>query len=253
MFVQVLLSFCCPFNYRRTNELLHSVIFNRLNFERAGAVLCQVFQTLDHHTNTTLSTITSHTAGNMTASNIKTLSTTASPAAVSRTEKLFLPSKYGENMIKTWSTWGLKDPRIISEYMRLFAKERVIVSVNSRPLTSWVDAWLVQCGLRPGTVVRKPGQGVPVVLCPELLVHIDAAPIDVLRALIIVHRVLHDCTQQSNRAVEFGLNSTSILEMVKSAYAYEQMNFANIASMLHELDWATDKFMFGNINHRVEW
>jgi len=113
-------------------------------------------------------------------------------------EKLLMPARRGESLIKTWGSLSSRDGRSIRRFAAFFKSnnERVAVVLHARLLRSWVDGFLVHSGLRQGAEVRLV-DGCPVVLCQEILIHKDASPMDIFRAFVIVNRVSHIFSLQS--------------------------------------------------------
>jgi hypothetical protein len=50
-----------------------------------------------------------------------------------------------------------------------------------------------------------------------------------------------------------GLGKDALFDMVRAAYAYEKEHLSSISDHLQAAGWIVDRFMFGNIKHRVEW
>lgn len=119
-----------------------------------------------------------------------------SPSYVAKHEQLLLPSLYGEKMIKTWSTLSQNDANSLQQYVQYAVdeKEQVVVVLSARLVFSWVDAYLVKIGARKGNL--RMVDGYPVVLMTEILVHNNATPMDLFRALVQVNRIMYDMNRE---------------------------------------------------------
>ncbi|KAJ1428513.1 vitamin B6 photo-protection and homoeostasis-domain-containing protein [Ochromonadaceae sp. CCMP2298] len=209
-----------------------------------------------------------------------------SPGPVAKIEQLLLPARHGGGMIKSWSTIGTNDAQVIRQSLDLFGgrSERFAVIAVARPVSSWLDAFSVKRGLSCGAEVRRV-KGIPVVLEPEVLLHKNATSKDIFRAMIVVNRLSYnfgmlsepisvanaaaplqrlplssDTLEQSSMSTTeqqmldgIGLGKDALFDMVTAAYSYETENLASITDHLQAAGWITDRFMFGNIKHRVEW
>ena len=125
------------------------------------------------------------------------------PAEVAAREPIFFPSRFAEDMFKSWS--GLQvDADVLQGSMEVFrrssisadsyndddgrivsAKDRFIVTLDARIARSWADARRVELLFNPCASLRSV-QGIPVVLSPQVLLHKDASPLDVFRAIVVV-------------------------------------------------------------------
>lgn len=163
-------------------------------------------------TSATSTTATTTTTSTMTASATADAATATStagvdpvlqqmnPAYVARHEQLLLPSLHGEGMIQTWSTLAEPDAGALQQYVQYAVrhKENVVVVPSARLLQSRLDAYLVNIGVRRGSL-RLVG-GVPVVMTTDLLVHTAASPLDIFRALVQVNHM----TCELNRGASSG-------------------------------------------------
>lgn len=170
-------------------------------------MLRQVFQMQTHINATTTTTSSNKNEGNSSLGKSwvgallvggKESTTTPSgisltPPEIARREKLLMPARRGESLIKTWSSLRSRDGRTIRRFASFFKSrnERVAVVLHARLQRSWMDGFLVHSGLlRQGAEVRLV-DGCPVVLCQEILIHKDASPLDIFAAFVMVNRVSH--------------------------------------------------------------
>ena len=123
------------------------------------------------------------------------------PAEVAAREPIFFPSRFAEDMFKSWS--GLQvDADVLQGSMEVFrpststnnhnddgrmvsTQDRFIVTLDVRIAKSWADARRVELLFNPCASLRSV-QGIPVVLSPQVLLHKDASSLDVFRAIVVV-------------------------------------------------------------------
>jgi hypothetical protein len=184
-----------PLKYAVANGLLRpvrSVVFRSLNFERAHLVLQRLFGYWDD---------AAGPGRNITAAELGSLS----PAAVAREERLLLPAPLGESLLRTSATLSGDDPVAVRAALQQFEGERTAVVVQARLVSSALDAALVANGVRPGRLFlagnstfasEVPGDRVPVVLSPQILLHRDASAADVFRAAVIANHLVHVLSSQ---------------------------------------------------------
>eukprot|EP00597_Dinobryon_sp_UTEXLB2267_P003547 CAMPEP_0170073750 /NCGR_PEP_ID=MMETSP0019_2-20121128/11139_1 /TAXON_ID=98059 /ORGANISM="Dinobryon sp., Strain UTEXLB2267" /LENGTH=522 /DNA_ID=CAMNT_0010283535 /DNA_START=351 /DNA_END=1919 /DNA_ORIENTATION=+ len=184
-----------------------SVVFSSLNFERAGIVLHKLFRGTDPAQGPQDAALAD-----------PRLLAELSPLQVAQSERLFLPTRQGEGLVRTWGSLQLEQAQQLQPVLALFdqfrppgdPRSRILVVVRARLLRSWWTAFAIKSRLNPQEVVRIK-QGVPVVLTPQVLLHKDASQEDLFRALLIVHRLLHDLYAASDRVTAADQASAALL------------------------------------------
>lgn len=278
-FTLIILDLFCIFNEIR------SVVFNALNFERAGIVLHNLFKTFDNdkdiiniftkvggseikNENNDEEEIRPAVAEKVTPTKHIALT----PQEVAAVEQIFMPTKYGEDMFKVWSALKCSS-KVLKSSIDLFGKdEKIIITLHAKVVTSWLEANNAQCGLDSISSLRLVN-GVPILLTPEALLHVNASSFDVFRAIIIVYRILMDY-ENSTEAItptdawkiiktykkgkepqldDNGLSSDNLTQMITSGYDFEKKNLRNIINLLRTAGWDMGKFLSGTIKKRVEW
>jgi hypothetical protein len=69
------------------------------------------------------------------------------PQEVAAVEHIFVPTKFGEDMFKVWSTVKCS-PNVLKSSIDLFGKdEKIIITLHAKVVTSWLEAYNAQCGL----------------------------------------------------------------------------------------------------------
>ena len=229
------------------------------------------------------------------------------PAEVAAREPIFFPSRFAEDMFKSWS--GLQvDADVLQGSMEVFRRptsadnhnddgrmvstqDRFIVTLDVRVARSWADARRVELLFNPCASLRSV-KGVPVVLSPQVLLHKDASPLDVFRAIVVVQWLIAQFEARSEPinasavgakllqlAVEkrrngtssgegvdvdlaayskqilpqLGLGSADLISLLRDANKYEHDNLPAILSLLQTAGWDTNKYTFGNMRTRVDW
>ena len=280
-FSLILVDLFCIFNEIR------SVVFNALNFERAGIVLYSLLKTFDNN-NDAIKSFSSKISSNdirndesiieeeirpaVAEKDSPTKHIALTPQEVAAAEQIFMPTKFGEDMFKLWSTVKCS-PDVLKASIDLFGKdEKIMITLHAKVVTSWLDAYNSQIGLNSIASLRLVN-GVPILLTPEALLHVNASSFDVFRAIIIVHRILMDfenSTEQISASDawniikkykkgkephlnEIGLASENLNQMIASGYNFEKKNLRNIINLLRTAGWDVGKFLCGTIKKRVEW
>ena len=276
---------------------IKSVVFRVLNWERSGIVLHSLFPWLDVNSS-------SNTSGAKQIENYKTvddiksysrkeLLKAISPTAVAEKEKLFYPTRQGENMMKTFSKlmWnGNVAGTDSSEHMTTLTKhieklgsgQKFIIILRSRIMRSYLEGVIIKCRLKPINNLRMV-KGYPVILSPQILLHVDAKPIDVFQALIAVHRIIYEFCLMSesvtawkagqalkNYRNQFKLSSSKdekdvevleklhldsenlLLQSIKAS-EYAKANNSLIYDLLVDAEWDMSRFTFGTLSKRVKW
>ena len=278
-FTLIILDLFCIFNEIR------SVVFNALNFERAGIVLSNLLKTFDNNIDIIKSFTKVPSSDNkndrqsgeeirpaVAEKDTPSKHIALTPQEVAAVEHIFVPTKFGEDMFKVWSTVKCS-PKVLKSSIDLFGKdEKIIITLHAKVVTSWLEAYYAQCGLNSISSLRLIN-GVPVLLTPEALLHVNASSFDVFRAIIIVHRILMDFenstktitstdawkiikTYKKGKEPELdniGLSSDILIEMIGNGYNFEKKNLRNIINLLRTAGWDMGKFLSGTIKKRVEW
>jgi hypothetical protein len=287
-FSLIVIDLFCIFNEIR------SVVFNALNFGRAGIVLSNLLKTFDNNSDimnsiSAISTISPNdnnrdSNGFGSLNDIRpavaekptpTKHVALTPQQVASVEQIFMPTKFGEDMFKVWSTVQCS-PEVLKSSIELFGKdEKIIITLHAKIVTSWLEAFKAQSGLNSISSLRLVN-GVPVLLTPEALLHVNATSFDIFRAILIVYRILMDfekatvevnAKEVSNILKKYkkekgsvlpnieniGLASDKLTQMISSAYFYEKNNLRNIINFLRTAGWDMGKFLSGTIKKRVEW
>jgi hypothetical protein len=122
-----------------------------------------------------------------------------------------MPARFAEEMFVSWSKLRVT-PEVLKGSMEIFRgvgsdsgssssssssssgsssdeSRAFIVTLDVRVAKSWLDAQSILVALNPCAVVRSI-HGVPVIFTPQVLLHKRATPLDVLRVVVVVQRIL---------------------------------------------------------------
>jgi hypothetical protein len=251
------------------NEI-QSVIFNALNYERAHIVLEDVYQQAKR---------------GVQPQDIQALG----PAEVGRVEKILLPAHIRENIFSSWSGLCVMNSllkRCLKEQQTERQEDRshFVVTLHAKVATRGESLHavvgvgsklpLVVRGVQvPGEKGGAEGRKVPIVLIPQVLLHRSATKEDMLRALIVVHRLLGDFKRESESwslrdTFSTGehtdidaealysaqrLDEDGLASRLSEATAFERGAFVHIKRALQAAGWEADKYMFGSVKSRVEF
>jgi hypothetical protein len=253
------------------NEI-RSVVFTSLNFERAGIVLKHVMAA-----GGSSSSSSSSSTGVLAAAAL-------TPVEVASREPILQRARYAEEMFKSWS--GLRvDADVLRGSLALCQSEgadgaapRFVVTAGVRVARSWAEVRRVELAWEPCATLRAV-RDVPVVLSPQVLLRRDATSADVFRALVVVQRLVQlfearsapvgassvplpwvalgrrkaDNEGQRAALAALGLDSATVLGLLREAKEYEDTNLPAVLKLLQAAGWDSDKFTFGNLSPRVEW
>lgn len=244
------------------NEI-KSVVFYSLNYERVGIVVRHLLSNYEKLVNSNDNTPSSQ-------SSVGTASTTESvafatkqnpstialtPSEVSAIEKIFLPSKFGEEIFCLFSQHPLT-PSVIFKYINQLtyrdSDDKLIITLYASSNSSYIDRVLADTGIDATSLVCH-NNGSPLLFKPSILLHKDATPFDVFRALVIVHKVLVDVEKLASSNNNISFNEETLINIVNNGYKFEKENLRIIVNSLRTSGWDMSKFMFGNIRRRVEW
>lgn len=89
---------------------------------------------------------------------------------------------------------------VLRRCLELFQEDKLFVTLNVRIAASWMDAKTSTLGWGDGGTVGclRSVEGVPVIVSPQVLLREDATAHDIFRALIIVHKLLHELGLRSS-------------------------------------------------------
>lgn len=191
------------------NEI-RSLVFNHLNFDRAGIVLKRYFT----YNQASTSTITtggsddrmnntggSNNKGTMGTSSVTTnqIHKVLTPSATAMKEHIFIPTRQGEALFQLWSTVKIK-AKELSTFLAVNEPSpecRFIFYAHARLVKSRFDILSHKVGLDSVSVLRS-FNGIPVLVTPQVLLRKDATAFDVFRAIVVTHRFLHYIEQKSH-------------------------------------------------------
>ena len=244
------------------NEI-QSVIFNALNYERAQIVLEDMCKQARRGVQ----------PQDMVA---------LGPAEVGKAERILLPAHIRENIFSSWS--GLC---VMNSLLKRCLKEQqgegqddpspFVVTVHAKVATLQESLCAIAgIGSNLPLVVRGVQVGenkVPVVLIPQVLLQRSATKEDMLRALVVVHRMLGDFHRESEslslrEALSAGdikdvdpeallkaqrLDEDGLASRLSEATAFERGTFTHIQRALLAAGWDTEKYMFSSVKSRVEF
>lgn len=257
------------------NEI-QSVVFNALNYERTQIVLRDM-----------ASKIQGVVGG---ALRLQALG----PQEVGKNEKILLPAVIRENVFSSWS--GLRvSNKLLKDSLALFAETdkecKFVVTLHAKVATvgETIAAKLGVGSNLPmwvrGMDIEGRSSRAPVVLVPQVLLHVGASREDMLRAFVVIHSILHDFDQRSSRftfkevawqavrplkeAISRGqrekalvnaeaiaqlkLGDEGLMQMLDKGRRVERGHFDEIKRSLQSAGWDTEKFMYSSVKSRVEF
>ncbi len=246
------------------NEI-KSVVFYSLNYERVGIVIRHLLSNYEKLANYNDSLSTEQRVGSIAnpgsvafATKQNPTSIALTPSQVSEIEKIFLPSKFGEEIFCLFSKHPLT-PSVIFKYINQLthreSDDKLIITLHASSNSSHIDRILANTGIDATSLVCRIN-GSPIMFKPSILLHKDASPFDVFRGLIIVHKILFEVEKlavSSDEARSIDLDDETLINIVNNGYKFEKENLRLIVNNLRVSGWDMSKFMFGNIRRRVEW
>lgn len=227
------------------NEI-KSVVFLSLNFETTGIVLKELF-----NKGIKGPFINAVKSG---SNHDKKDGVVISPNYVAAKEQIFLPTVYGERLFKVWSSQTLS-PASLQKFVAIFKPEdKILVTMEAELISSPLKI-LYRKSFLSGCSYFTTHTNAIICLKPCVLLHTSANHFDVFRALVILHKAVHDfgISQSSNRGGDAVITDDDLVELVSRAKDYEKENLKNIINALRSAGWDMSKFMYGSINSRVEW
>lgn len=267
------------------NEI-QSVVFNALNYERTQIVLRDLLDKIEG---------ASKAGGGALSALV--------PEKVGRDEKILLPATIRENVFSSWSGLCVSN-RLLKESLEMFGEAgkkdgtecKFVVTLHAKVATvgETVAAKLGVGSNLPmwvrGIEIEGRSSHVPVVLIPQVLLHVGASREDMLRAFVVIHSVLRDFDRSSQsfsfkevswqvirplknallsllskgtpleKAVanvevlsQLRLDDEGLLSMLDKGRRVETRNFEEIKLSLQNAGWDTDKFMYSSVKSRVEF
>lgn len=234
------------------NEI-KSVVFYQLNFERVELALNQIFDEKN------IQKINSPTASSL----------SISPIEISKREKLFLLTRFGDRLFCDRKSSFINSNKNISNSLGNNSSEFVfsacdeisprkgfIVSLHVQPIVDFVSEVKIQCELfRTGKVVSVGKDGM-VLVTPQIILHKHATDADIFRALIVVHRCFHELSKIHEAGSSTSMTNNDrhfVADAIEKAFDYEKKNYENISKTLVNAGWDMSKFMFGRITAREVW
>ena len=201
---------------------IRSVIFNSLNFERTGLVLQSIFDRISTAPATAKADSSSDKAA-----------TIITPSEVAEREELLMPYSVSERIFTTWSGVSSRvSPRHLQASFELFYPNQRFCIVLYR---------------------SRGGQ-----LVPQVLLRKEATGADIFRALVVVHKALHD-DEKTSVAVPASATATDeerqakLDRLLRDASAYEQAHLNAILEEMKQAGWDVSKFSYGVVSDRVLW
>ena len=151
------------------------------------------------------------------------------------------------------------------KYFSIFGKEeKFIVTIDYKKYNPVHHGFGILTGLNTVGVVRK-FKGVKYLYSPQILLHSTASSTDIFRALVVVHRVIHELSLRTdpsdfrnenenvNQNGTTGIIDTMMFEILSKAYDFQKLNFQVILERLNNSGWDTTRFTFGTIMNRIEY
>lgn len=255
------------------NEI-QSVVFNALNYERTQIVLRDMASKLQ----------------GVVGAPVQALS----PQEVGKNEKILLPAVIRENVFSSWSGLCVSN-KLLKDSLALFTEAdkdcKFVVTLHAKVATVG-EALAAKLGVGSdlpmwvrGMEIAERSSRVPVVLIPQVLLHVDASREDMLRAFIVIHSILHDFDQRSSRfslkevawqivrplkkalsgdqkekavvnaeaITQLKLDDEGLKQMLEKGRRVEEGNFEGIKHALKSAGWDIDKFMYSSVKSRVEF
>ena len=248
------------------NEI-KSVVFYSFNYERVGIVIRHLLSNYEKLVSGNDSPSNEESVGSVPSSSTGSVafatkqnptSIALTPSQVSAIEKIFLPSKFGEEIFCLLSKHPLP-PSVIFKYINQLTHregdDKLIITLRASSDSSYIDRILANTGIDATSLVCYIN-GSPIIFKPSILLHKDASPFDVFRGLIIVHKILVDVeklTASSDGSHSIKFDDDTLINIVNNGYKFEKENLRLIVNNLRASGWDMSKFMFGNIRRRVEW
>ena len=228
------------------NEI-KSVVFLSLNFETTGIVLKQLF---DRGIKGQVLNAAQDAVNLGSAHDNK--GSTLSPNCVAQKEQIFLPTKFGEKLFQVWSSQTLS-PTSLQKFMSIFKpEEKILVTMEAELITSPIMILYRRAQHNSFSCFATPSNAL-ICLKPRVLLHRDASHFDVFRALVIVHKAVHDFESSLSCASASGVAEDDLVGLVSRAKDYEKETLRDIINTLRSAGWDMSKFMYGSINSRVTW
>jgi hypothetical protein len=248
------------------NEI-KSVVFDSLNYERASMVLEDINGMYDRGDSLVDATDIIKVRNARLKRGEEGM--IRSPSASAQVEKLFLPAYFGQEMFVSWSAVqaDISMLKRATDFFISDRKENFIVMLCKEEVSS-LSVFKAKVGLDSVALLRRIN-GKPVLIRPQILLRENATNFHVFRALITLHRALHNFKKSSTPHKFFdadGQDSSGdqlqslenvdkdyLLGLIIDASEWEKNNLRNIINGLRVAGWDMGKFSFGSILCRVNW
>jgi len=159
------------------------------------------------------------------------------PFKVAQKEELLMPYSVSETIFTTWS--GLSNrvspEHLKASYQLFFPNQRFCIVMH-----------------------RGPGGG----LVPQVLLRKEALPVDIFRALVVVHKALHEAhcgsssssSSKGNVVVDgVGCSEEHVDQILRDAAAFERDNLPRLMQDMRSAGWDIGNFQYGSVSNRVLW
>jgi len=218
---------------------IRSVIFNSLNYERTGLVLRSAFACDAVGAGAMGSeSATSKAAVNSSKSTHK-VPGVITPAQAAEQEELLMPYGVSEHIFATWS--GLSrnvSPQHLRHSFQLFHPNGRFCVVLHRNGVAGSAAGLV----------------------PQVLLRKEAQALDIFRALVVVHKALHDAAAAAATGAGGGGGARTeaggdaeLDALLRGACEYERANLDRLLQVMKAAGWDCSNFAYGAVSDRVLW